>query len=386
MCHALCRAAKPAPRYGGLVPPFYLLLNLAKIIVRYINKEVSIHFKFGTMNKKILLAVASFIFCNMLHAQETKIYAELIGEAEELYEQEEFLKSGYKYSEAFLIPEQDEFSFSNRYDAARSWTLANEIDSAFTQLFIFQEGLFSPYFLKLVDIKSLFALQDNILSDTIMNSLHFDPRWEEFIEIIEANLANIETKIDMQLVLLLDTVFENDQRYRDQISTIEKEYGFDSPEMDAILKKMKKQDSLDLIIIEKILNERGWLGPDIIGSLGSSTLVAVILHSPPEILEKYLPMMREAVKKGDARADQLAYVEDRHNKHQNRKQVYGSQLDSDPETGEWSVWPIEDPGNVDKRRAEIGLNTIQEYISEWGMTWDLEAHRKRVAEFEAQKK
>jgi len=22
-CHALCRTAKPAPRYGGLVPPFY---------------------------------------------------------------------------------------------------------------------------------------------------------------------------------------------------------------------------------------------------------------------------------------------------------------------------------------------------------------------------
>jgi len=23
-CHALCRMAKPAPRYGGLVPPFYI--------------------------------------------------------------------------------------------------------------------------------------------------------------------------------------------------------------------------------------------------------------------------------------------------------------------------------------------------------------------------
>ncbi|MCK5704033.1 MAG: hypothetical protein KAI29_22920, partial [Cyclobacteriaceae bacterium] len=284
------------------------------------------------------------------------------------------------------IPEKDEFSFSDRYDAARSWALANEIDSAFTQLFIFQEGLFSPYFLKLVDINNLFPLQDKILTDTILISLHSDPRWGEFIEIIEENLANINTKIDMQLVLLLDTVFENDQRYRDQISEIEKEYGFESEEMEAILKKMKKQDSLNLLIIEEILNERGWLGPDMLGGRGNSTLFAVIHHSTPEILEKYLPMMREAVKKGNFRADQLGLGEDRHNMHQNRKQVYGSQLDRDPETGELCVWPIEDPENVDKRRAEIGLNTIQEYISEWGMTWNLEAHKKRVAEFEAQKK
>jgi len=338
------------------------------------------------MNKKILLAFAAIIFCNMLHAQETKTYAKLIGEAEELYEQEESLKSGYKYSEAFLIPEKDDFSFVDRYYAARSWALANEIDSAFTQLFIFQEGLFFPYFIKLVDIKSLFAFRDDILTDINLNSLHSDPRWEEVIGIIEENMANIEAKIDMQLVLLLDTVFENDQRYRDQISEIEKEYGFESEEMEAILGKMEKQDSLNLIIIEKILNERGWLGPDIIGGRGSSTLFAVIQHSPPEILEKYLPMMREAVKKGDFRSDQLGLVEDRHNVYQNRKQVYGSQLDRDPETGELCVWPIEDPENVDKRRAEIGLNTIQEYISKWGMTWNLEAHKKRVAEFEAQKK
>jgi hypothetical protein len=50
-------------------------------------------------------------------------------------------------------------------------------------------------------------------------------------------MTNIEAKIDMQLVLLLDTVFENDQRYRNQISEIEKEYGCESEEMEALLKK-----------------------------------------------------------------------------------------------------------------------------------------------------
>jgi len=47
---------------------------------------------------------------------------------------------------------------------------------------------------------------------------------------------------------------------------------------------------------------------------------------------------------------------------------------------------LEDPDNVDKRRAEIGLGTMQEYLSGLGSTWDLEAHKKRIKEFEANQK
>ena len=32
--------------------------------------------------------------------------------------------------------------------------------------------------------------------------------------------------------------------------------------------------------------------------------------------------------------------------------------------------------NVDKRRAEIGLRPIAEYMKGFGITWDLEAHIK----------
>ena len=52
-------------------------------------------------------------------------------------------------------------------------------------------------------------------------------------------------------------------------------------------------------------------------------------------------------------------------------------------TGEGFVCYLEDPENVDKRRAEVGLNPIGEYVSESGGSWDLEKHKKRVAEFEA---
>lgn len=156
--------------------------------------------------------------------------------------------------------------------------------------------------------------------------------------------------------------------------------------MKAHWKIINEKDSINLIKVKKILDERGWLGADIIGNQGNSTLFLVIQHSDIETQEKYLPMMREAVSKGNARASSLALLEDRVALRKGGKQIYGSQVGRDQETGEYYVLPLVDPDNVDKRRAEVGLGTIQDYISNWGMTWDVEEYKKKLPEIEAKQK
>ncbi len=103
---------------------------------------------------------------------------------------------------------------------------------------------------------------------------------------------------------------------------------------------INEKDSINLIKIKKILDERGWLGSNIIGGQGNSTLFLVIQHSGLETEIKYLPMMREAVKEGNASADSLALLEDRVALRQGKRQIYGSQIGRDPETGEYYVSPL----------------------------------------------
>ena len=55
----------------------------------------------------------------------------------------------------------------------------------------------------------------------------------------------------------------------------------------------------------------------------------------------------------------------------------------DPDTGEYFVSPIKNPKQVDQRRAEVGLGPLQEYISNWGLTWDVEAYKQKLPELEA---
>jgi len=206
------------------------------------------------------------------------------------------------------------------------------------------------------------------------------------------NIAKAEAHLDKQLVAILDTISVDDQKYRgdknyrQQLDDFAKKYGWESKEAKDHLKLMKDQDSINLIKIKKILDEHGWLGADIVGNLGDSTLFLVIQHSDLETQEKYLPMMREAVQKGNAKAQHLAFLEDRVALRKGERQIYGSQIGPDPETGEWTVAPLIDPDNVDKRRTEVGLGTLQDYISDHGMKWNVEEYKKKLPELEMRRK
>ncbi len=135
-----------------------------------------------------------------------------------------------------------------------------------------------------------------------------------------------------------------------------------------------------------IIDRYGWLGTDVIGVQGNATIFLVIQHADIAIQEKYIPMMRDAVKKGKAFGSDLALLEDRVAFRQGKRQIYGSQIGRDNETHNYFILPLEDPDNVDKRRAEVGLSTIAEYVNHWQIKWDVEQYKKDLPALESKVK
>lgn len=312
------------------------------------------------------------LFNTYSHAQDPNKYAELIKEAWKLYENKEYLKSGQKYSEAFVAL-GNMGSTNDRYNAACSWALANEKDSSFIQLFkIAEKGKYTNY--------------NHITTDIDLNSLHADERWKQVLEIIKINKDKEEANFDKPLVVQLDSIYQEDQKHRKKIPEIQDKYGWESPEMQNLLIMMNRADSINLIKVKKILDEKGWLGEDKIGRQGNSTLFLVIQHADHETQLKYLPIMREAVKKGNAHPANLALLEDRVLLRMGKKQIYGSQIGRDNETGAYFVFPLEDPDNVDKRRQEVGLESIKDYAARNNIEWDLEEYKKKLPELEENQK
>jgi hypothetical protein len=223
---------------------------------------------------------------------------------------------------------------------------------------------------------------DNIGNDNIEFIFDSDNKLKSLtFEGVQGNTKNVdETKFDKALIAKLDSIDREDQQYRLQLNDIKQ----NSDEMKALWKTINEKDSTNLIEIKKILDERGWLGQDIIGEQGNTTLFLVIQHADLKTQETYLPMMREAVSQGNAKAYDLALLEDRINMRQGKKQIYGSQTIIDSKTGKQYVFPLEDPDNVDKRRAEVGLGTMSQYLlSSFGINWNVEEYKEKLPELEA---
>lgn len=325
------------------------------------------------MKIKLLIALIVLLAVNVSFGQNQEKYSEYAKEAWSLYEAKDFKKAAEKYIEAFEEFEGKAYP-NDRYNAACSYALASDTENSFYHLF------------RLAESETKYRNLNHITNDSDLESLHPDERWEQLIEIVKANKDEYEKDLDKPLVAELDTIYQLDQSYRRQIGEIEDEYGRESDEMKAHWELIQETDSINLIKIKNILNARGWLGSNVIGNQGNSTLFLVIQHANLETQLEYLPMMREAVKQDNASASSLALLEDRVALRQGNRQIYGSQIGRDPETGEYFVSPLIEPEKVNERRAEVGLGTIEDYINNWDMTWDLEKHKQRTKEFESENK
>ena len=321
--------------------------------------------------KKIIFLSVCFILTLVTFGQNPE-YSILVKKADSLYNVKDFKTSAFTYSAAFKA--NGWLGSSNdRYNAACSWALANNSDSSFFQL-------------SRIATKSNFMNYEHITTDPDLNSLHDDQRWKPLLDLIKQNKEKAEANLKKPLVAQLDSIFTEDQKYRLQIEQIQKKYGWESNEMKAHWKIINEKDSINLIKVKSILDKYGWLGADVIGGQGNITLFLVLQHSDQATQEKYLPMLRNAVKNGKAQGSSLALLEDRVALGQGKKQIYGSQIGRDKETKLYYVSPLEDPENVDKRRAAVGLQPFAEYVNQWQIKWNVEQYKKDLPALEAKLK
>jgi hypothetical protein len=320
--------------------------------------------------KKYFLLLSCYMAIQFSFGQSTG-YTTLIKKADSLYTAKNYKASALAYSKAFGTNEWKGLA-TDRYNAACSWALTGNADSAFFQL-------------ERIIKNANYANYAHITTDTDLNSLYTDQRWKPLLAAVLQNKEKAEANLNRPLVWQLDSIHTEDQQYRRQIESVEKKNGWESKEMKALWETIHKKDSINLVKIRSILDTYGWLGADIIGEQGNQTLFLVIQHSDQLTQEKYLPMMREAVKNGKATGSSLALLEDRVALGQGKKQLYGSQIGRDEKTQAYFVLPLEDPDNVDKRRAEVGLPPLSEYVMYWQIKWNVEEYKKEQLKKQAKK-
>lgn len=256
-----------------------------------------------------------------------------------------------KYASTFVQTGSEEASYKIASTSALLWTTKMR-DTAFYFLnYAVKKDstlkpLYEPQFLSLID----------------------DPRWEK---IEKDQIRKYEAK---------NGPIQNEPFARELFKMIIKDQGlmyagnierkkymqnggyFSTPAIFPVLAMEEKNMQENQKRLFKLLDKYGWPTASEVTEYAAAGAALIINHSTYEVRLKYFPMLEEAFKKGEAQPLRYAKMRDRLLVEEGKKQLYGTQIKMENLVRE--PHPIEDPEQVDQRRAEIGLGPLAPYLKE----------------------
>ncbi len=296
-------------------------------------------------------------FYDITQAQVAKNnYFRLLREADTLYSNGLFADAATKYSILYL---QQPHARNAEYIGLSSMECFLAIDSLDSSM---------CYLRKIVGTNSFC---DATALNRISNIGKLDnlPEWTLIKEKIELNRIEKEGQINLPLKETLDALYERDRQLRLEDDRIVSEYGVGSNESRIHGQLVYKIDSINMVVLDSILMKHSWPSIPEVGVEGNRAVWLIIQHASLDRQKKYLPIMRASVLEGNASPADLALLEDRVAIAEGRKQIYGSQLNLDATTGKFYFLPIEDESNVNIRRESVGLEPLEYYALNWGVTY-----------------
>lgn len=117
--------------------------------------------------------------------------------------------------------------------------------------------------------------------------------------------------------------------------------------------------------LEEIFEEYGYPGFDLVGKEGSNDFWLMVQHCDKDIAfqSRVLEKLKIEVGKNNAAGSNYGLLTDRVKINSGSKQIYGTQV-TYTDQGQAYPKPLLDSANVNKRRSEIGLEPIEDYLNQ----------------------
>ena len=181
-----------------------------------------------------------------------------------------------------------------------------------------------------------------------------------FYSFAEINLPLQKELIEMEI---------EDQHIRNKIG----EAGWQNPPK-ALLEQMMKIDESNTGKLKAIIKKHYWVTKDLVGVKGVEAAFLVIQHSPDVAFKvKMLPYLKQSYLNGEGvSGQQVALLTDRVLIAQGKKQIYGTQ--ADVSEGKVVFSPIEDETNVDIRREEMNMPSLDFYLKIMEKMYGIKEH------------
>jgi hypothetical protein len=128
------------------------------------------------------------------------------------------------------------------------------------------------------------------------------------------------------------------------------------------LEAVRAVDAENLPWLKQVIEEHGWPGSSLAGTDGARAAWLLVQHADrdPVFQRQCLGLMTTAAGQGEASRTDLAYLTDRVLLAEGEPQEYGTQ--ATVRDGRYVPRNLRDPGDIDERRASVGLQPLAEYL------------------------
>jgi len=302
--------------------------------------------------KCVFIFLLIMSFTSLFSQDIPKEYLDFVKNAEFMYKTKKFCESSEEYSKAFAFLKA---GYPNdRYNAACSFALCGKKDSALSNL-------------KKIVFRGKFSNVYRLLTEKDFSSLQNEEKWSEIISQAKLNRYSELKEFNIELIKIIDSLIIEDQKWRNIGSYYDNSHtkeNYNEFERYLITKNMVKTDSLNYFVVAQIIKKYGYPNYDLVGEETSNNFWALIQHQDKHIYfqDSVVVLLKKEVDKNKASKSNYAYLVDRLLVNKNRKQIYGTQMRLNRKKNSYEPEPVKDKKNLNKRRAQIGLVTEEEYI------------------------
>ncbi len=168
---------------------------------------------------------------------------------------------------------------------------------------------------------------------------------DKFVYVGSLDIIEVDCRKKSQI---LSEVLESDQRIRKSNEYI----------------KYAKEDHRNQELVISIIDKCGMPTLKEVGQKQMDAIWLGLQHTENKYRVKYFPLIEKAVKNGDLSKKQYALMKDRILMDEGKPQIFGSQIKNG------KLYDLEDPKTVNKRRQEMGLEPIEDYLKRFNITFD----------------
>jgi hypothetical protein len=169
-------------------------------------------------------------------------------------------------------------------------------------------------------------------------------------------------KHDTLLIQKIDSMFKDDQFWRKENDKVSRKQPSAYSE-ETIQKKWAEADSINQIKAKAIVKKYGYPGFSLVGEW-STDFWAIVDHCDDDIAfqEHVLALMKIEVAKNNAGKEEYALLTDRVLVNKKQKQIYGTQVRTNPQTHKATPFPLKYPKQVNALRKKMGMEPLEVYL------------------------